>query len=87
MRFGYTAAIAIIAATLSGNAFAQVEMVAPPPAPGLAKSVSPWVVAAGVVGVAVVADIVTRGAVSRPLLRLIGINRVAGGAAARAAVP
>lgn len=89
MRTIYAAVLAFCVAVSPVTGFAQTEMVSPPSAPGLAKPVAPYLVAAGVVGAAVVADIVTRGALSRPLLRLLartGIPGLAGGAATTAVV-
>jgi hypothetical protein len=81
--------VAALAVLLPAGAFAQTEPSAPP-APVSGASASPALVVAGLVGAAVVADIFTGGALSAPLLRLIGweaapVVRAAAPAAAAAA--
>jgi hypothetical protein len=89
MRILATAAVAIL---LPLGAFAQTEPQVPAaPAPAIA-SVSPTIVVAGVVAAAVVADIVTNGALSGPLLRVVGWEaapaaRAASAPAVAAAIP
>lgn len=72
MRVVFAAAVAM-PLTL-GGALAQTELTVPPPPPALTKGPSPLLIAAGVVGAAVVADILTRGALSAPLLRATGLD-------------
>ena len=81
-------AVIITSLLLPLNAFAQTEMVAPPSAPGLTRPVSPLLITAGIIGAAVVADIVTRGALSGPVLRRLGLRAVpaAAGAATRTVI-
>ena len=70
------AAIVLCFALLPASAFAQAELTSPPDAPGLAYSPPPLLVATvGILGAAVVVDLVTRGALSGPLLRLVGTVR------------
>ncbi len=74
------------------SAFAQTAPVAPeivPPtaATSDAGAVSPLAVAAGIVAVVVVADIVSRGALSGPLLRAVGLQSQTPIAAVDAALP
>jgi len=66
--------VAVILAILPFSAFAQTDAVAPPAKPAESGGVSVLAITAGVLGVAVVADILSGGALSGPLLRVAGLE-------------
>jgi len=87
MRVFYVFLAAAIIALSPFNASAQTEPVAPA-VTAAGNGVSTLVVVAGVVAVAVVADIVSGGALSGPLLRAVGLNGApVTGVAGTAALP
>ncbi len=78
MRVRYVSLIAAVIALSPMTGFAQTEPVAPADsatasAPDV-ENVSPLAVTLGVIGVAVVADVVSGGALSGPLLRAVGLE-------------
>jgi len=84
MRIVY---VATIAALMPLTAVAQTQPTAPAAEAPAAGSgvVTPLLITAGIVGAAVVADIVTEGALSGPLLRWTGLETAPAAAPAAAA--